>query len=235
MAEVFGRGAGFRDGGKRFIKKGEPKGPDPAAQDAMAAEGEEKRASAKLKGAQADKARTDAKAGLLKAITDAARVGIDLHQMGIDTKAMQFDQSVRHMDQMGKALELGHSHGLAMQAAQMAAKGLNVDGTPIDMPGTAPGPDYPDGKVPPEVLGQVPGGGGAAPALPALSGAAPPAAPPMAPPEPGTPPGLNDLMAPPIEKPAAEPAAPAAKKKRTVRITGRDPATNRANAFEIED
>jgi hypothetical protein len=54
--------------------------------------------------------------------------------------------------------------------------------------------------------------------------------------EPGTPPGLNDLMAAPAEKPAA-PAAetPAAKRKRTVKITGRDPASGRANAFEIED
>lgn len=222
MAETFGRGAGFRDGGKRFIKKGEAKGPDPAAQAAMKAEGDEKAAGAELKKAQA-------KAAIMKAIVDAAKVGIDLHKMGIDTKKMEFDQSIAHMDQLGRAVEMGQNHGLAMQAAQMAAKGLNVDGSPIDMPGTEPGADYPDGKVPPEVLGDVPGG---APA-PAAAGAPAPAAPP----EPGMPPGLNDLTAPPTEKPAAgaEPAAPAAKKKRTVRITGRDPATNRANAFVIED
>jgi hypothetical protein len=223
MAEAFGRGAGFRDGGQRFIKKGEPMGPDPAAQAAVAAEGEEKKASAGLKQAQA-------KAAILNAISNAAKVGIDLHKMGIDTKKMEFDQSIAHMDQLGRAVEMGQNHGLAMQAAQMAAKGLNVDGTPIDMPGTEPGADYPDGKVPPEVLGDVPGGAPApAPAAPQdPSAAAPPT---------GGPPNLNDLTAPPADKPAAsaEPAAPAAKKKRTVRITGRDPATNRANAFEIED
>ncbi len=227
MAEAFGRGAGFRDGGKRFIKKGEAKGPDPAAQAAVAAEGEEKKASAGLKQAQAKKA-------VIDALVAAAKVGLDLHKLGVDTKKMEFDQSIQHMDQLGRAVEMGQNHGLAMQAAQMAAKGLNVDGTPIDMPGTEPGADYPDGKVPPEVLGDVPGmEGGPARAQPGATAEAPPTAPTA----PGMPPGLNDLMAPPAEKPAAgaEPAAPAAKKKRTVRITGRDPATNRANAFEIED
>jgi hypothetical protein len=61
-------------------------------------------------------------------------------------------------------------------------------------------------------------------------------APPTAPTADGTPPGLNDLMAPPADKPAAEPAAaPAKKRKRTVRIKERDPVTNRATAYDIED
>ena len=222
MAETFGRGAGFRDGGKRFIKKGEPKGPDPAAQAAVAAEGEEKKASAGLKQAQA-------KAAILNAVTNAAKVGLDLHSMGIDTKKMEFDQSIAHMDQLGRAVEMGQSHGLALQAAQMAAKGLNVDGSPIDMPGTEPGADYPDGKVPPEVLGTVPGAGAPVPA----AGGAPPAGP-----TPGTLPMPEGIPEPPT-KPApasAESAEPAAapKKTRKVRITKRG-TDGRASDFEIED
>ncbi len=191
MEEAFGAGAGFRDGGMRFIKKGEPKGPDPAAQDAMAAEGEEKRASAKLKGAQAEKAQSDAKASILKALTEAAKVGLDLKRMGIDTDKIEFDKSIAHMDQVGRAMEMGHSQGLALKAAEMAAKGLNVDGSPIDMPGTEPGPDYPDGKVPPEVLGKMPGesapaGGAPAPEMPA------PAPAPEMPPAPAAPAGDLD-------------------------------------------
>jgi hypothetical protein len=220
MKEAFGGGAGFRDGGKRFIKKGEPKGPDPAAQAAVKAEGDEKAAGAELKKAQA-------KAAILNAITNAAKVGLDLQSMGIDKDKMNFDQSVAHMDQVGRAMEMGHSQGLALKAAQMAAKGLNVDGSPIDMPGTPEGPDYPDGKVPPEVLGKVPGGAeapaeGGEPAAPAGSGI------PM-------PDGMPEPTAQPAAMPQAQPGQDAPKKSRKVRITGRDPASGRANAFEIED
>lgn len=225
MQEVYG-GVGYRDGGKRFIIEGEPKGQDPN----VAAMADETAASAELKRAQATKAKSDAKAKVIEALTKAAQVGLSEQDLGIRRERDAFDRSVTHMDQVGRAMELGHSQGLALKAAQMAAQGLNVDGSPIDMPGTAPGPDYPDGKVPPEVLGDVPGEASAADVgegqQPAPASASPSGGPP------GMPPGLNDLMAPPVEKPA--PAAPA-KRKRTVKITGRDPASGRANAFEIED
>jgi len=238
MKETFGAGAGFGDGGKRFIRKGEPKGPDPAAQDAMAAEGEERRASAKLKGAQADKAKADAKAGIIKALSAAAKIGLDLKAMGIDESKIEFDKSIAHMDQVGRAMDMGHSQGLALKAAQMAAKGLNVDGSPIDMPGTAPGADYPDGKVPDAVLGKVPGAAGAEPgadpaaAAPPAEGAEPTSIPmPEGMPEPTAPPAATQPPAGPTA--STEPAAP--KKPRKVRITGRDPASGRATAFEIDD
>lgn len=230
MTETFGGGAGFRDGGKRFIKKGEPMGPDPAAQAAVKAEGDEKAAGAELKKAQA-------KAAILNALTNAAKVGLDLQSMGIDKDKIEFDKSVAHMDQVGRAMEMGHSQGLALKAAQMAAKGLNVDGSPIDMPGTEPGADYPDGKVPPEVLGKVPsgasaaGGGETAPQPAAPDGGAPPV-PGMGIPMPE---GMPEPAAAPTEPPAAAAEPAAAKRKRTVKITGRDPTSGRANAFEIED
>jgi hypothetical protein len=229
MQEVYG-GVGYKDGGKRFVMEGEPKGTDPAA----AAMADESMASAELKRAQAGKAKSDAKKGLIEALTKAAQVGIQLEGVNLDRIKNDFDQSVRHMDQVGKAMEIGHAQGLALKAAQMAAQGLNVDGTPIDMPGTPPGPDYPDGNVPKEVLGDVPG---AAPA--AAEGQPPVAAPaPAAPPSDGTPPGLNDLMgsqAEPAPEPAAAPAAPAKKKKkRTVTVASRGP-DGRANKYDIEE
>ncbi|HEU4804481.1 MAG TPA: hypothetical protein VFS91_01510, partial [Nitrobacter sp.] len=222
MQEVFG-GAGYRDGGKRFVKDGAPQQADPAAQAAAAAEGEEKMASAKLKGAQADKAKTDAKVAIMNALTNAAKVGLDLKSMG-------FDQSIAHMDQVGKAMELGHSQGLALKAAKMAAKGLNVDGTPIDMPGTPPGPDYPDGKVPPEVLGSMPGGVapesgpqmGGEPADPGLDPTPTPA--PAAPQRETFPDGSPlPPTGPKPEPAAAAPAGPKKARRRTVSIGKRGP------------
>lgn len=256
--EVFG-GAGFRDGGKRFIKKGQPQAN--AQGDAMA---DESKASAELKRSQAGKAQSDAKAGIIKALVAAAGVGLDLKAMGFDQDKMQFDQSIQHMDQMGKAMDLGHSHGLALKAAEMAAKGLNVDGTPIDMPGTAPGPDYPDGKVPPEVLGSMPQGsegGGDQPA----GGGAPAASPtPQATGTPPMPPGDPTLAAagpgagnagvnPAVLGGHGVPASDAGHQQsqdsaevdgkldkatkprnRTVKITGRG-ADGRANQFQISE
>jgi hypothetical protein len=199
MQEVYG-GVGYRDGGKRFITQGEPKPNDPN----VAAMADETAASAELKRAQAGKAKSDAKAKVIEALTKAAQVGLSEQDLGIRRDRDQFDQSVAHMDQVGKAMELGHSQGLALKAAEMAAKGLNVDGTPIDMPGTPPGPDYPDGNVPKEVLGDMPGASPAeGPGEAVPTGAAPPSngPPPGAPPS--IPPGLNDLMG---SEPAAAPA-----------------------------
>lgn len=227
-AECFGA-AGFRDGGKRFIKKGEAKGPDPAAQAKMAAEGDEKKASAELKKAQARKT-------VIEAMVAAADMGLKIEGFKLDGKAVEFDQSIRHMDQMGKALELGHSQGLALKASQMAAKGLNVDGSPIDMPGTPPGADYPDGKVPPQVLGAMPPGyegASADPVEPAGPDAPAPA------PEGGAEPfPMPNGMPTPPREPAAAAAPPTEsappKKARKIKITGRSP-DGRASNFEVED
>lgn len=146
MQEVFGA-AGYRDGGKRFVKDN----PQPMANPAADAQ------SDKLK-SEAEKNRAMAKKAVIDALSNAAKVGLGQQELSHAIEQGRFDRSVTHMDQMGRAMELGHSQGLALKAAKMAAQGLNVDGSPIDMPGTPPGPDYPDGKVPPEDLGPMPGG-----------------------------------------------------------------------------
>lgn len=172
MEEVFGA-TGYRDGGSRFIKEGQGKQQDPMMQPEMD----------KLK-SETDKNKALAKKALIDALSGAAKVGIMIKDLELAEIQSQFGRSVDHMDQMGKALDLGHSQGLALKASEMAAKGLNVDGTPIDMPGTPPGPDYPDGKVPDAVLngtGPAPGGpvgGSAPPPEQPPQEAAPPPAPP---------------------------------------------------------
>lgn len=152
MAETFG-GAGYRDGGKRFIKQGQPQN-NPM----MQPEVDDKKASAELKHAQAKKA-------LLDALSNAAKVGIALKDQELMTAAQLFGFHVDHVEQMGKAVDLGHKHGSALSAAKNAAKGLNPDGSPMAPPGA-------DGAG-----GGPAGGGGGAPAAGAGDAGAPPSAP----------------------------------------------------------
>jgi len=120
--EVFG-GAGYRDGGQRFISQGEPQ------QNPMQGpELDDKKAAAELKRAQAKKA-------VLDALSNAAKVGIDIRALELDMASELFDQHHRHVEQVGKAQDMGHGHGMAMHERKMAAQGLNPDGSPIVPPG----------------------------------------------------------------------------------------------------
>jgi hypothetical protein len=123
MAEIYGA-AGYRDGGKRFVKEGQPKGPNPA-QDAQ---------TDKLK-SEAEKNRSQSKKNILDALSNAAKVGIDVKALELAVARHDFDLHHDHVEQIGRAQDMGHKHGLAVQGAQNAAKGLNPDGTPIAPPG----------------------------------------------------------------------------------------------------
>lgn len=141
MAEVYGA-AGYRDGGKRFVKDGAPSGPNPA-QDATVD---------KLK-SEAEKNRAMAKAGIVTALSNAAKVGLGQKELEDAFVDAQFQRSVQHMDQLGKAVDLGHKHGAAVAGAKNAAQGLNPDGTPIQPAGA----DGAGGASPAEGGGIVPG------------------------------------------------------------------------------
>jgi hypothetical protein len=188
--EVFG-GAGYRDGGKRFIKKGQPQanaGADAAAD--------------KLK-SEAEKNRSQAKKNILDALSNAAKVGIDVSKLELAVAQHKFDVDAGHMEQLGKAREMGHAHGMAIADRKMAAQGLNPDGTPIVPPGQeAAGADgEPAAAAPAPVPGEDPAalGGSAAPAADA---------------------GQQQM---PVNQPA---------KPRSIKITGRGP-DGRANQFEV--
>ncbi len=143
LAETFG-GVGYRDGGKRFIKKGAPQN-NPMLQPEV----DDKIASAGLKKAQAKKA-------IMDALSNAAKVGIALKDQELQQAAQLFGFHLDHVEQVGRATEMGHGHGLALAAAKNAAQGLNPDGTPMQPPGAAGAPG--EGGGPPQA--------GAAPAAP---------------------------------------------------------------------
>jgi hypothetical protein len=126
MSEVFGA-AGYRDGGKRFIKDGPPQAPN-ALQDAQTAE---TLASAELKKQQGKKA-------VLDALSNAAKVGIQLGDLELDKARHLFDLHHDHVDQVGRAQDMGHQHGKDIADRKNAAAGLNPDGTPLVPPGTDP-------------------------------------------------------------------------------------------------
>jgi hypothetical protein len=128
MAEVYGA-AGYRDGGKRFVKEGQPKGPSPA-QDA---------ATDKLK-SDAEKNRATAKASVLTALSNAAKVGLGQKELENAWVDAQFQRSVAHMDQLGRAADMGLTHAHAHLDRQNAARGLNPDGSPMQPPGEGGGP-----------------------------------------------------------------------------------------------
>lgn len=192
MDEVYGA-VGFRDGGRRFIKTGQPK------QNPMQGpEMDEKKANTELKRAQAKKA-------VLDALTNAAKVGIDLKNQEFDMAAQLFGLHHDHVEQIGRAQDMGHQHGMAIGDRKKAAQGLNPDGTPMLPPGATS-----DGGGPPPTAAASPGSGD---------------------PGAGLPPSPDQAMPPQGGEPAA---APPAARTRNVKITGRG-ADGRANAFAIEE
>lgn len=97
MEEVFGA-AGYRDGGKRFITSGPP------AQNPM--QGPE---LDKLK-SETERNRAMAKAAIMRAITDAAKVGLSEQELKMSLIDMLFRHESGTMDQIGRAADLGFSH-----------------------------------------------------------------------------------------------------------------------------
>jgi hypothetical protein len=128
MQEIYGA-AGYRDGGKRFVKEGQPKGSSPQ-QDA---------ATDKLK-SDAEKNRAMAKKAILDALSNAAQVGVQLQDLELDKARHLFDLHHDHVEQIGRAQDMGHRHGSELSAAKNAAAGLNPDGSPMTPPGEGGGP-----------------------------------------------------------------------------------------------
>ncbi len=196
MSEVYGA-AGYRDGGRRFVKAGQPK------QNPMAGLEEDKVKS------EAEKNRAQAKKAIIDAVVAVAEVGLSQRAQLEGAVSQQIDNHFRHMDQVGKAADMGFDHAERVRQQQNVAKGLAPDGSPIDTPEEAAAAD----KIKQEM-----GAGGEAPAAdPTADPAAMPAAAP--------------------DDPAAPPMAPqqqAAPRKRTVNITKRGP-DGRASAFEVVD
>lgn len=153
FAEVFGA-AGYRDGGQRFVMDGPPQGPNPA-QDATVD---------KLK-SEAEKNRSQAKKNVLDALSNAAKVGIDLQDLELDKARHLFDLHHDHVDQVGRAQDMGHQHGKDIADRKNAAQGLNPDGTPIAPPGEVPGasPDAAGGAATAGNPADPAGGGGIVP------------------------------------------------------------------------
>jgi hypothetical protein len=157
MDEVFGS-AGYKDGGKRFVKKGQGQQPSPTLEPQID----------KLK-SEAEKNRAMAKKAIVDAIVNAAEVGLVEQQQRIDQIMALYDAHQAHVDQVGKATDLGYKHAgqihaqkAADQDRQMAAQGLNPDGSPMLPPG-GENPAEPGGMGggAPEATGVVAGGEGA--------------------------------------------------------------------------
>jgi len=225
MEEVYGA-AGYRDGGRRFVKDGQQSGPSPE-QDATVD---------KLK-SDAEKNRSMGKAAIVNALSNAAKVGIAISMEERQKILDLFDMHYRHVDQMGSALDLGHSHGHAIADRQNAAKGLNPDGTPmLPPPGQSPAGGGAEGGGPPGDSTGVVAGGGAGPP-PENPGAGNAGVAPQDLGKHGVPAGdagqqiMQDQAATQagLEKGLKKPA-----RKRTVAITKRG-ADGRAAAFEVTE
>jgi hypothetical protein len=168
MEEVFGA-AGYRDGGKRFIKLGQGQQTSPL----MQADAADKQASAELKKAQAKKA-------ILDALSNAAKVGVMLQDMELQKAVAMFGLHLQHVDQMGRAIDMGYQHGHNLSDRRNAAQGLAPDGTPmLPAPGESPAGEDAPGSAGGEPSGASPGvaAGGAAspPQLPDAEGGVDPA------------------------------------------------------------
>jgi hypothetical protein len=215
--EVFGA-AGFRDGGKRFLIEGPEQsnpmqGPELDALQAKAAK---------------DKAM--AKKAVLDALTNAARVGLDVKALELDFARESFDQHHRHVDQVGQAQDMGHQHGLALgqlrQAAQNVAMGLGPDGQPATQGGPAGPPGGANGVAGPPVAGppqaSQPPGGGPPGEQPGIA-----SAPATSSPAPG---GVSAGEKAALEKKTAKPTGHT--KHRKIAITKRD-EDGRASEFSV--
>ena len=106
MDEVFGA-SGYRDGGKRFVKDGEAKS-NPMQQpqiDKLVSETEKNRALAKK--------------AIMDALSNAAKVGIDVEALKLAAAKQKFDQDLSDIDQFGRAVDMGNRHGHAHRQAAL--------------------------------------------------------------------------------------------------------------------
>ena len=146
MQEVFGA-AGYRDGGKRFIKQGPPNPSNPIGPAQIA----------KLQ-SETEKNKAMAKAGIITALAQAAKVGLGQKELEDAYVDAQFAREQAHRDQVGRALDLGHKHGHAMRQAMQPPVDPNDPNAAIGLaPGGAPGGGAPSPGGPPS------GGGGIVP------------------------------------------------------------------------
>lgn len=142
MDEVYGA-VGYRDGGKRFIKTGPPKN-NPMQQPQL----DNLMAKTAKDTALAAKAKSDAKAGIILALAAAAKVGLDQQELSDAWEDAAFHRSIAHLDQVGRAADLGHKHADAHMARRNAARGVNPDGTPLVQPGAEDGGGDAPGAAP---------------------------------------------------------------------------------------
>jgi hypothetical protein len=150
MEEVFGA-AGYRDGGKRFVKKGEGQQPNPTMQPQID----------KLK-SETEKNKALAKKAILDALSNAAKVGIAIEDLELDKAIGLFDLHHRHVDQIGQALDKGFQHAHDLNDRRNAAAGLNPDGSPMQPPeGASPTGGGGMGGEPTGAAPGVAAGGGA--------------------------------------------------------------------------
>lgn len=150
MEEVFGA-AGYRDGGKRFIKQGEGQQQNPMLEPQMDA----------LK-AKTEKDRATAKAAVLTAIAAAAKVGVAIQGLDLQRLETEFGMHVEHAEQLGRALDMGYRHGHELADRKKAAQGLNPDGTPMLPPsGASPTEDGSRAQQPTGAANGVAAEGGA--------------------------------------------------------------------------
>lgn len=122
MDEVFGA-VGYRDGGKRFIIKGPP------SQNPM----QQPQLDALLAKTAKDKAL--AKAAIVNALSNAAKVGLDQQELSDAWEDAAFHRQLAHRDQVGRAVDMGYKHGDAHRARLNGAKGLDPNGQPLAPPG----------------------------------------------------------------------------------------------------
>lgn len=148
MDEVFGA-AGYRDGGRRFIKPGKGPAQNPMQQPEID----------KLK-SEAEKNRATAKKAIIDALSNAAKVGIMVEENDRQKIIDFFDMHHRHAQQLGDALDLGHAHGMALHERQMAARGLAPDGTPLLPSPSTPGAGGGEGGAPTDAAAGFAAGGG---------------------------------------------------------------------------
>lgn len=155
MEEVYGA-AGYRDGGMRFIKPGQGQPQNPTMQPQIA----------KLM-SEAEKNKAMGRAAIVNALSNAAKVGIQIAAEERQKILDLFDMHYRHVDQLGHAIDMGFSHGHAISDRRNAAQGLNPDGTPmLPSPGASP-------------AGSDEGGTGGEPGSPGVAAGADAASPPQ--------------------------------------------------------
>ena len=117
--EVFGA-AGYRDGGKRFLEDGDPNPPqpNPMLQPQM-----------NRLAAQTTKDQALAKKAIIDSLSNAAKVGISIKEEERRQILDMFDMHHRHVDQVGKAVEMGHKHGASIAERKLSA--LNANQSPL--------------------------------------------------------------------------------------------------------